>query len=129
MEQKFGINDYRESLNQLLELQQHTTLEQYISTFEDLRYQVAMHNSELGEVFFSTQFLRGLKPEIGNVVQSQIPETLDRAMLLAKIQQQGKIDGPNQGTITKQLFLLSNRMRRVLLQLAHYGRKGKQEIT
>ena len=88
VEQKFGSNDYRESLNQLLELQQHTTLEQYISTFEDLQYQVAMHNSELGEVFFTTQFLRGLKPEIGNVVQSQIPETLERAMLLAKIQQQ-----------------------------------------
>jgi len=47
VEQKFGSNDYRESLNQLLELQQHTTLEQYISTFEDLQYQVAMHNSEL----------------------------------------------------------------------------------
>ena len=110
MEQKFDSNDYRESLNQLLELQQHTTLEQYISTFEDLQYQVAMHNSELGEVFFTTQFLRGLKPEIGNVVQSQIPETLDRAMLLAKIQQQGKIDGPNQGTVTKQPLLLSSRM-------------------
>jgi hypothetical protein len=47
-----------------------------------------MHNSELGELFFVTQFLRGLKPEIGNVVQSQIPDTLERAMLLARIQQQ-----------------------------------------
>ena len=49
---------------------------------------VTMHNSELGELFFVTQFLRGLKPEIGNVVQSQIPDTLERAMLLARIQNQ-----------------------------------------
>jgi hypothetical protein len=65
-----------------------TSLEQYISTFEDLQYQVTMHNSELGEMFFTTQFLRGLKPEIGNVVQSQVPDTVERAILLAKIQQQ-----------------------------------------
>lgn len=88
VEQKFGSNDYRDSLNQLLELQQLATVDQYISTFEDLQYQLTMHNSELGEMFFITQFLRGLKPEIGNVVQSQIPETMERAMLLARIQQQ-----------------------------------------
>ena len=47
-----------------------------------------MHNSELGEIFFTTEFLRGLKHEIGNVVQSQVPDTVERAILLAKIQQQ-----------------------------------------
>ena len=88
VEQKFGNNDYREALTELLELQQGSTVDQYISQFEDLQYQVTMHNSELGELFFTTQFLRGLKPEIGNVVQAQIPDTLERAMLLAKIQQQ-----------------------------------------
>ena len=60
----------------------------FAPAFEDLQYQLTMHNSELGELFFVTQFLRGLKPEIGNVVQSQIPDTLERAMLLARIQQQ-----------------------------------------
>jgi len=88
VEQKFGNNDYREALTELLELQQGSTVDQYISQFEDLQYQVTMHNSELGELFFTTQFLRGLKPEIGNVVQAQVPDTLERAMLLAKIQQQ-----------------------------------------
>jgi len=68
VEQKFGNNDYREALTQLLELQQGSTLDQYISDFEDLLYQVNMHNSEFGELFFVTQFLRGLKPEISNVV-------------------------------------------------------------
>ena len=69
--------------------------------FEDLQYQLTMHNSALGEMFlltmhnsalgemfFTTQFLKGLKPELGNVVQSQVPKIVERAMLLAKIQQQ-----------------------------------------
>ena len=88
VEQKFGNNDYRESLTLLFELQQLNTLEQYITSFEDLQYQVTMHNSELGELFFTTQFLKGLKSEIGNVVQAQVPEIVERAILLAKIQQQ-----------------------------------------
>jgi len=88
VENKFGDNDYRESLTLLLELQQVNTLDQYISSFEDLQYQVTMHNSELGELFFTTQFLKGLKPEIGSVVQAQVPDTMTRAILLAKIQQQ-----------------------------------------
>ena len=54
VEQKFGSNDYREALTQLLELQQVSTLDQYISTFEDLQYQVTIHNNELGELFFTT---------------------------------------------------------------------------
>lgn len=87
VEKKFGNNDYREALTQLLELQQLTTLEKCITTFEDLQYQVTMHNSELGDMFFTTQFLRGLKPEVGNVAQSQVPDTVERAILLAKIQQ------------------------------------------
>ena len=34
VENKFGDNDYRESLTLLLELQQVNTLDQYISSFE-----------------------------------------------------------------------------------------------
>lgn len=71
----------------MLELQQIDTLEAYMSTFEELQYQLNMHNSGLDELFFITQFIKGLKPEVSNVVQSQVPDTLQRAMLLAKIQQ------------------------------------------
>ncbi|XP_072151772.1 uncharacterized protein [Setaria viridis] len=88
VEAKFGDNDYRTVLTQLLELQQQDSLETYILSFEDLQYQVTMYNSELGDLFFVTQFIKGLKLEIGSVVQSQVPETLERAILLARIQQQ-----------------------------------------
>lgn len=87
-EQKFGDNDYRESLTMLLELQHTDTLDVYITVFKDLQYKLMMHNAGLDELFFVTQFVKGLKLEIGSVVQSQIPETMERAILLSKIQQQ-----------------------------------------
>lgn len=97
VEEKFGDNDYREALTQLLELQHTETLEMYITTFEKLQYQLIMHNSGMDELFFITQFIKGLKPEVGSVVQSQIPDTLHRAMLLAKIQQQVLDKGKQKG--------------------------------
>jgi hypothetical protein len=71
-----------------LELQYIDSLESYILQFEDLQYQVSIHNSDFGELFFVTQFIRGLKIEINSVVQSQIPDSMERAILLARIQQQ-----------------------------------------
>lgn len=47
-----------------------------------------LHNSGFDDLFFVTQFVKGLKLEVGSVVQTQIPETMERAILLAKIQQQ-----------------------------------------
>lgn len=55
--------------------------------FEQLRYAAAMPNPGLDEILFVTMFLKGLKTEIQNPVQSQLPATVDRAALLAKLQQ------------------------------------------
>lgn len=105
VEEKFGDNDYREALTQLLEFQQIDSLESYISAFEDLQYQLIMHNSGLDELFFTTQFIKGLKPELSSVVQAQVPDTLARAELLAKIQQvldRGKGRWPRNSSWAKQ---------------------------
>jgi hypothetical protein len=90
VEQKFGDNDYRTALTQLLELQQGDTMEAYILEFEDVQCQITMHNAdaELGELFFVTQFMKGLKLEISAVVQAQVPDNMKRAILLARTQQQ-----------------------------------------
>jgi hypothetical protein len=45
------------------------------------------HNPHYDETFFISQFLKGLKPEIRVPVASQISDTLDRAILLAHVQQ------------------------------------------
>lgn len=88
VEQKFGSHDYREAIEALLELQQGDTVEAYVMAFENLQFQITMHNKERDEVFFITQFIKGLKPEIRGVVQSQDPATMERAIALARIQQQ-----------------------------------------
>lgn len=81
----------------MLELQQNESLEDYISTFKELQYQLMMHNSGFDELFFITQFIKGLKHDISSVVQAQVPDTLERAVLLAKIQQQVLDRGKTRG--------------------------------
>jgi hypothetical protein len=88
IEEKFGAYDYIHALNDLLELKQTGSVEDYATEFEDLQFQVEMHSSGYDTVFFIAQFTRGLKPEISVAVQSQLPGTMERAVILAKIQQQ-----------------------------------------
>ena len=85
---QFGSHDYSSAMNELLDLTHNSTLEEYISAFTDLQFHVSMHNTGLDEVFFISQFIRGLKPEIRDVVQFQMPATMIKATQLAKLQQQ-----------------------------------------
>jgi hypothetical protein len=63
-------------------------LEDYILAFTDLQYQVQMHNQGLDEIYFVTQFVKGLKVELAVGVQSQVPKSMKKAIMLAKVQQQ-----------------------------------------
>ena len=47
-----------------------------------------MHNDAFDDTFFVTQFVKGLKLDIGAGVRSQVPKDVDEAILLAKVQQQ-----------------------------------------
>jgi hypothetical protein len=87
VEEKFGKDDYRKALTELLELKQENTVEEYFKDFQELQFQVSMHNEGYDDLFFASQFVNGLKEDIRYTVQSQVPETIDRAVLLAKIQQ------------------------------------------
>lgn len=77
VEKKFGKDDYRQT----------GSVEEYFTAFQSLQFQVGMHNSGYGELFFASQFVNGLKEEIRYPVQAQVPDDVDRAFLLAKIQQ------------------------------------------
>jgi hypothetical protein len=46
-----------------------------------------MHSAKHDELYFATQYVAGLKDEIKAIVEPQIPLTVDRATLIAKIQQ------------------------------------------
>ena len=72
VEEKFGAADYRDAMGELLELTQTTTVEQYAADFENLQYEICMHHEGFDDLFFVSQFVKGLKYEIGAVVQSQL---------------------------------------------------------
>lgn len=88
VQEKFGACDYQHAIDGLLELQQSGSVEDYVAEFEALQYQIAVQDQGMGETYFISQFIKGLKPEIRYVVQGQVPDTMERAVMLAKIQQQ-----------------------------------------
>jgi hypothetical protein len=85
---KFGAEAYPRALRRLFSLCQFGTLDNYVHEFEQARYGVAVHNAQYDETFFVTHFVCGLKFELQDVVQVQVPTTVDRAILLAQIQQE-----------------------------------------
>ena len=87
VEEQFGSYDYRDSIGDLVTLTQTESLEDYITAFVDLQYQASMHNLGLDEIYFVTQFTTGLKPKLRASVQSQVPNTVKQAVMLAKVQQ------------------------------------------
>lgn len=86
VEQKFGAYDYQHAIDDLLELKQTGSVEDYVTAFEALQYQI-MHDEGMGDTYFISQFIKGLKPDIRFSVQGQVPATMERAIMLAKIQQ------------------------------------------
>ncbi|GJM90270.1 hypothetical protein PR202_ga06532 [Eleusine coracana subsp. coracana] len=87
VESKFGAYDYRRALADLLEIKQEGTVEEYTTEFESVRFQVSMHNPAYDDMFFALHFVKGLQDDIRSAVESQAPETVDRASFLARVQQ------------------------------------------
>ena len=85
---KFGANDYRDAMSELLELKQTDSVEDYAAAFENLQFEITMHNSGFDDTFFMSQFVKGLKLDISAGVRAQVPKDVDQAILLAKVQQQ-----------------------------------------
>jgi hypothetical protein len=46
-----------------------------------------MHNPQYDDMFFTPQYIRGLKEEIRSTVEPQMPPTVHKASIIAKIQQ------------------------------------------
>jgi hypothetical protein len=87
VEQKFGVYDYHSSIQDLLQVKQDDSVEEYTKAFQAIQFQVAMFNPGFDEMFFTTHFVNGLREEIRSVVQTHLPDSVDKAALLAKIQQ------------------------------------------
>jgi len=72
VEEEFGSDDFRTAMNALLDLKQTGTVEDYTTQFQSLQYDVTMHNSSYDEMFFTPQYIRGLKEEIRAAVEPQM---------------------------------------------------------
>jgi hypothetical protein len=86
--EKFGADDYRKYLKQLLALKQKGSVEEYHLQFDALSYQISIQNPHYDEQFFMTQFIRGLKSELRGEVEAQVPESVEWAILLAHVQEE-----------------------------------------
>jgi hypothetical protein len=83
----FRPDDHRTALNELLDLKQTSTVEDYTAQFKSLQYDVSMHSSQYDPLFFATQYVRGLRDDIHAVVEPQVPTTVEKATVIARIQQ------------------------------------------
>jgi hypothetical protein len=86
--EKFGADDYRRYLKQFLALKQRGSVEEYQLQFESLSYQVSIQNPHYDEQFFVAKFITGLKTELRGAVEAQVPDTVERAILLARVQEE-----------------------------------------
>lgn len=87
IQDNFGSDDYRSSLNDLINLKQTGTVEEYTTQFQALQYDVTMHSGKYDELYFATQYVAGLKDEIKTIVEPQTPIAVNRDVTIAKIQQ------------------------------------------
>ena len=84
---KFGSDDYRSALTELNNLKRTSTVEEYTVQFQALQYDVTMHSGKYDELYFATQYVAGLKEDIKATVEPLVPIIVERAALIAKIQQ------------------------------------------
>lgn len=61
-------------------------MEEYTKEFEAICFIVSLHNA-YDELYFPSHFVKGIKEEIRGMVQSQVPDIVDRTSLLAHVQQ------------------------------------------
>jgi hypothetical protein len=58
-EEKFGADDYRKSIQELLSLKQEGSVEEYTQEFQAVQYQICMFNAGLDEMFFTSHYING----------------------------------------------------------------------
>jgi hypothetical protein len=64
VQDKFGANDFRNAISDLLNLKQTGTVEDYTKAFQALQFELTMHNSHYDELFFATKYVEGLRDDI-----------------------------------------------------------------
>lgn len=69
IEFKFGSDDYRTALAELIELKQTGSVDDYTITFQALQYKITMHSAKHDELYFAMQYVAGLRDDIKAIVE------------------------------------------------------------
>lgn len=88
IEEEFGADAYEAQMNKLLQLKQTGTVAEYRLAFEASMYYLLSLDATLNPKFFVTQFILGLKDEVRGAVRLQSPNSVTRAVILARIQEE-----------------------------------------
>jgi hypothetical protein len=86
--EEFGPDEFQAQMHKLLQLKQTGTVAEYRLQFEVYMYHLLALDPALNTKFFVTQFLLGLKDEIRAAVRIQVPTSITRATVFAKIQEE-----------------------------------------
>lgn len=85
---KFGREEFQSLIRQFKRLRQEGTVLSYAEKFNELMHQLYAHHPSWNSVFFITEFLDGLKPEVRAAVILHRPNDLDTAVDLACLQEE-----------------------------------------
>jgi hypothetical protein len=64
VEEEFGSDDLRSATNELLELKQIGSVEEYTTQFQALQFDITMHNPHYDDMFFTPKYMMGLHPSM-----------------------------------------------------------------
>jgi hypothetical protein len=86
--EEFGPDEFEDQMHKLLKLRQLGSVTKYRVQFEVYMYQLLALDPSLSTKFFVTQFVLGLKDELRAVVRIQAPNSITRATVFARIQEE-----------------------------------------
>lgn len=85
--QEFDTNVHRNCMRELLVLKQIGSVQEYRSLFNQLVYQVRLYEGSISETMLVTRFVLGLKEEIRQAVEMQLPQSVHMAAEYALVQE------------------------------------------
>lgn len=85
---KFGKDKYQEHLEELENMSQEGSVDEYYTKFEELMHKVLIYNRAFDDTYFVTKFMGGLKTEIKAAIKLHKPRSVDAALSLAKTQEE-----------------------------------------
>ena len=88
IKEEFGVDEFEMEMHKLLQLRQTGTVSEYRKEFDTHMYHLLALDPSLSNKFFITQFLLGLKDKLRAAVRLQAPNSITRASILARIQEE-----------------------------------------